>query len=149
MLGCFWTSIFRPVFFGPASDDTCFTSSSAPIFWHLGICVNSTWLKSYVKSLVNLRHFCIISSFTSNFPFIWPTTSFELLWRSKFLTPNAFPTLSPVSTPKLMMWKSSAIQVRLDEAGTSCCNYGCGEKPSSGGHWCGACHRVSNDKVSI
>ena len=134
MLVCFWTSIFRSVFVGPASNDTCFTSSSAPIFWLLGICANSTQLKSCVKSLVNLRYFCIISSFTSNFPFIWPTTSFESLWKSKFLTPNAFPTLSPVNTPKLMMRKSSVIQIRPDEAGTSCYTYGCGEKPSSGGH---------------
>ena len=48
-----------------------------------------------------------------------------------------------------MMRKSLAIQVRPDEAKTSCCTCGCGEEPSSSGHWCDACHRVSNDKVSV
>ena len=65
----------------------------------LGIYVNSTWLNSCVKSFINFRYFCILSSFASNSPFIWPITSFESLWRSKYFTPNAFLTLNPVSTP--------------------------------------------------
>ena len=48
-----------------------------------------------------------------------------------------------------MMRKSLAIQVRPDEAKTSCCTCGCVEEPSSGGHKCGAYHRVSDNKVSI
>ena len=48
-----------------------------------------------------------------------------------------------------MMRKSLAIQVRPDEAKTSCCTCGCGEEPSSSGHGCDACHRVSDDKVSV
>ena len=64
-------------------------------------------------------------------------------WRPKY--ENVIPT----DSAKLMMRKSSAIEVRLDEVGTSCCTYGCGEEPSSSGHRCGACHRVSDDKVSV
>ena len=99
MLSQFWTSIFRPVFIGLASDNDCFASSSDPILWLLGICVNSTWSDSCVKSLVNFRYFYILSSFASNSPFIWPTMSFESLWKSKFLTLSAFLTLSPINTP--------------------------------------------------
>ena len=102
MLGCFWTSIFNFVFVDPAFDDAYLARSSASIFWLLGTCVNSIWLNSYVKSFVNLMYFCILSSFTSYTPFIYPTISFESLWRSKFLTSSAFSTLSSVSTPSFL-----------------------------------------------
>ena len=42
MLGHLWTSIYSSVLIGPTSDDDCFASLSAPIFWLLRICVNST-----------------------------------------------------------------------------------------------------------
>ena len=79
MLGRFWTSIFKSILVGPSSNDTCFAISFATIFWHLGICANSTRSNSYVKCFVGLRYFCILSSFSSYSSFICSTTSFESL----------------------------------------------------------------------
>ena len=63
ILGCFWTSISKPMLVGLSPDDACFTISSAIMFWLLGICMNSTLSNSYVKCFVILRYFCILSSF--------------------------------------------------------------------------------------
>ena len=99
MLGHFWISIFKSILVGPSSNDASFVISSATTFWLLGICANSTQSNSCVRCFVNLRYFCILSSFASYSSFICPTISFESLLRSKFLAPSAFPTLSLVSIP--------------------------------------------------
>ena len=69
------------------------------MFWLFGICTNSTLSNSYVKCFINLRYFCILSIFASYSSFIYPITNLESLWRSRFLAPRAFPTLSPVNIP--------------------------------------------------
>ena len=99
ILGCFWASISKPMLVDPSFDDANFAISSAIIFWLLGICTNSTLSNSWVRRIVSLRYFYILSSFASYSSFICLITSLESLWRSKFLAPSAFPTLSLVSTP--------------------------------------------------
>ena len=69
------------------------------MFWLLGIYTNSTLSNSWVRCFVNLRYFCILSSFTSYSSFIYTITSLESLWRSRFLALSAFSTLSPISIP--------------------------------------------------
>ena len=97
MLGYFWTSTFRFGGMDHSFDNACLAISSASEFWFLGIYVNSTRSNSWAKCSDSLSYFCILSSFTLHSPFIFPITNLELLWRSRFLAPNAFPTLSPVS----------------------------------------------------
>ena len=70
------------------------------MFWLLGIYTNSTLSNSWVRCFVNLRYFCILSSFTSYSSFIYTITSLESLWRSRFLALSAFSTLSPISIPQ-------------------------------------------------
>ena len=95
MLGHSWTSIFKHVLINPSFNNASFAISSAIMFLLRGICSNST-LSNFG---VSLRYFCFLFSFASYSYVICPNTSLELLWMSKYLAPNAFPTLSPNSTP--------------------------------------------------
>ena len=97
MLGYFWTSIFRSGGIDPSSDDAYLATSSTFEFWFWGTCMKATWSNSWAKCFVNLWYLCIPSSFALYSPFIYLITNLESLWRSRFLAPNAFPILSPVS----------------------------------------------------
>ena len=97
MLRCFYTSTFKSSKLVRSSDDACLTTSPASEFWLRGTCVKSTWLNSQTSWFLNLRYFCILPQFTSYSSLICPITSLELLLRSMFLAPKAFPILSPNS----------------------------------------------------
>ena len=97
MLGCFYTSIFKSSDIILYSDDACLANSSTSEFWFLGTYVKTTWSNSWVRWFVNLRYFCILSSFASHSPFICPITNLESLWRSNFLAPKAFLILSLIN----------------------------------------------------
>ena len=102
MLGRFWTSMFNSMLVDPSSDEAIFAISSAAVFWPLGIYTNSNLSNSWARCFVSLRYFCILSSFASYSSLIYLITNFESLWMSKFLTPSAFPSLSPISIPSYL-----------------------------------------------
>ena len=102
MLGCFWTSIVKLLFNPHSFDDASFEISSATIFWFLRTCTNSTLSNSWVRCLVSLRYFCILSSFASYSPLICSITSFESLWTNRFFTPSVFSSLNPVNMPSYL-----------------------------------------------
>ena len=87
---------------GTSSDDASFEISSATIFWFLGTYINSTLLNAWVRCLVSLRCFYILSSFTSYSPLICSTISFESFWTNRFFTPSAFPSLNLVNMPSYL-----------------------------------------------
>ena len=82
-----------------SSDNAILATSSTTIFWVLGIYTNSTLSNPWVRWFVNLRFFCILSSFASYSPLICPITSFELFWTNRFWAPSTFPSLSSISIP--------------------------------------------------
>ena len=59
-------------------------------------------INSWVRCFVSRRYFYILSSFVSYFSLICPITSFESFWTNRFLTPSAFPSLSPISIPSYL-----------------------------------------------
>ena len=97
MLGCLYTSTFKSGGSIPSSNDACFVTLFASEFWLRGTCMKSTWSNSQTNWFVNLRYFCILLSFASYSPFIYPIISLELLLRSMFLSPKALPILNLVS----------------------------------------------------
>ena len=99
MLGRFWTSMFNSMLVDPSSDEAIFAIKFTAVFWPLGIYTNSNLSNSWARCFVSLRYFYILSSFASYSSLIYLITNFESLWMSKFLTPSAFPSLSPISIP--------------------------------------------------
>ena len=98
MLGRFCISITKPMLLVvPYFDDAIFATSSATIFWLLGVCTNSILSNSSVRCFVSLRYFYILSSFASYSSLICLITSFESFWTNRFLALSAFPSLSPVN----------------------------------------------------
>ena len=79
MLGHFWTFMSNCVLTDPSSNESIFVTSSTTMFWLLGIYVNSTLSISWVRRLISLRYFCILSSFASYSSFIYPIINLESL----------------------------------------------------------------------